>query len=656
VKPAGGKAARPVAERDPVARLMIDLPLPHLDRPFDYLVPADLDETAVAGARVRVRFAGRLVDGYLLERTDATEHGSKLALLERVVGTVPVLTTETTALLRAVADRYGGSFVDVARLAIPPRHARAENGSKVDREIPTDPTPAPTPDGWARYPQGPSFLLAVAAGRPARAVWTARPGDEWPQRIAEVMQATLAGGRGAIAVVPDARDLARLDTALGSVLGKGRHVTLAADLGPSARYARWLAVRRGQVLAVAGTRAAAYAPVSDPGLFVVWDDGDDLHREPRAPYPDTRDVLALRSSHTSAALLIAGHVRSTQAQQLIDSGWAHAIAAERATVRESAPRVLATGDDFELERDPAARAARLPSLAWRTARTALAEGAPVLVQVARSGYVPALACARDRTPARCAHCSGPLRLAATAATPTCAWCSRPATGWHCPKCGETRLRAITVGARRTAEELGRAFPETRVRGSGGDHVLDRVDGQPAIVVATPGAEPPADGGYGAALLLDANALLARPDLRAGEEALRRWMNAAALVRPGAPVVITADAGVPVVQALVRWDPAGFAARELAERAELRLPPAARIAALIGTPSAVTELVELARLPDPHEVLGPVPTADDQQRLLVRVSREAGGALALALHQAAGVRSARKAPDPVKVVLDPVELF
>jgi primosomal protein N' (replication factor Y) len=218
------------------------------------------------------------------------------------------------------------------------------------------------------------------------------------------------------------------------------------------------------------------------------------------------------------------------------------------------------------------------------------------------------------------------------------------------------LRAITVGARRTAEELGRAFPGTLVRGSGGEHVLDRVDGQPAIVVATAGAEPPADGGYGAALLLDANALLARQDLRAGEEALRRWMNAAALVRSGAPVVITADASVPVVQALVRWDPAGFAGRELAERTELRLPPAARLAALTGAPNAVAELVELAHLPQPHEVIGPVPTGDDQHRLLVRVGREAGGALALALHQAAGIRSARKAPDPVKVVLDPVELF
>jgi len=59
------------------------------------------------------------------------------------------------------------------------------------------------------------------------------------------MRAALAGGRGAVAVVPDLRDLARLDTALHDVLGPGRHLALSADLGPAERYRRWLAVRRG---------------------------------------------------------------------------------------------------------------------------------------------------------------------------------------------------------------------------------------------------------------------------------------------------------------------------------------------------------------------------------------------------------------------------
>ncbi len=629
---------------------MVDVPLPHLDRPFDYLVPTTLDDLVTAGSRVRVRFAGRLVDAYVLERVAGSDHDGQLAYVERAVGAEPVLTPETTALFRAVADRWAGNFVDVVRLGVPARHAAAESSP----ERPADPLPAANPgdDALARYRAGAAFLAAVGGARPARAVWSALPGEDWPARLAHATRVAFEAGRGAVLVVPDARDLARLDAALTVVLGRGRHVALAAELGPAERYRRWLSLRRGTVRIAIGTRAAAYAPIADPGLLVVWDDGDDLHAEPRAPYPTTRDVLALRSASTGAALLVGGFARTAEAQLLVESGWAHEIVADRALLRSVAPRVRPVADDVEIARDPAAAAARLPSLAWRTTRAALDAGHAVLVQVPRRGYVPVLACARDRTPARCAVCSGPLAARSQREVPSCRWCGRPAGDWICPTCGERRLRAAVVGAGRTAEELGRAFAGVPVRTSGGDHVLDDVPAEPSVVVATPGAEPLCPGGYGAALLLDGWALLSRADLRAGEEALRRWANAAALVRAGGTVVLGADAGIPAVQALVRWDPAGAAARELAERGELGFPPVTRMASLSGSPTAVAELLAAADLPAGAQVVGPVPVDGDGERVLVRVPRAAGAELAHQLRTAAAGRSARRSAEPVRIELDP----
>jgi primosomal protein N' (replication factor Y) len=631
---------------------MVDVPLAHLDRPFDYLVPEPLDAAVVAGSRVRVRFAGRLVDGYVLERRDSSEHDGRLAFLERAVGDEPVLTTETTRLFRAVADRYAGSFVDVVRLGVPARHAGAE--SVATPRLPPPEQPAATE--WDRYHAGPAFLAAIGAGRPARAVWSAGPGEDWTHRYAEAMRAALAAGRGAVAVVPDLRDLARLDAALLDVLGPGRHLALSADLGPAERYRRWLAVRRGAVRAVIGTRVAAYAPVADVGLLAIWDDGDDLYAEPRAPYPHARDVLVLRSSLTGAALLVGGYARTAEAALLVESQWAHEIAADRDAIRAASPHMVATGDDIERERDPVARAARLPSLAFRAAREALASGRAVLVQVPRRGYVPSLACARDRTPARCRNCGGPLAASSGHAIATCRWCGRPAGDWACPACGERRLRAVVVGSARTAEELGRAFPGVPIRTSSGDSVLAEVPPDAAVVVATPGAEPTVEGGYGAALLLDGWALLGRADLRAGEEALRRWLNAAALVAADGRVVVAADAGVPAVQALIRWDARGNAVRELADRQELGFPPAVRMASVTGPSSAVAETLAATELPQPSEVIGPVPESEGRQRALIRVPRAQGADLAAALRTAAAGRSARKAADPVKIMLDPLELF
>jgi primosomal protein N' (replication factor Y) (superfamily II helicase) len=174
------RAGREPAGVDPVARLAVDVALPHLDRPFDYLVPSALDADVSAGSRVRVRFAGQLVDGYVLERVAGSEHRGRLAYLERAVGGEPVLTRETTALFRAVADRWAGNFVDVVRLGVPSRHARAE---ATVHEPASRPEP-PVSTGFGRYGTGPAFLRALLAPRPARAAWSALPGEDWPARIA----------------------------------------------------------------------------------------------------------------------------------------------------------------------------------------------------------------------------------------------------------------------------------------------------------------------------------------------------------------------------------------------------------------------------------------------------------------------------------------
>ncbi len=660
----------------PVARVAVDIPLAHLDRPFDYLVPERLAGQAVPGCRVRVRFAGQLTDGYLLERVAASEHPGQLARLERVVAPEPVLSPEIAALAREVADRYAGTMADVLRLAVPPRHARTESmaappaGGEPDpagkpeaaavpaTADPASPDPARPagPGPWSRYPAGPAFLDGLSSRRAPRAVWSALPGPQWPGEIAWAAATAAAAGRGVLMVVPDARDLSLLDAALTRLLGPGRHVTLAAGLGPAERYRRWLAVRRGTVRIVAGTRAAMFAPVVNLGLVVIWDDGDDLHAEPRAPYPHARDVLALRAHRTGAAALIGGFTRTAEATGLVASGWARPLAAGRAVLRDRMPQIRAAGADSELARDAVAQSARLPSLVLRTARAGLASG-PVLVQVPRRGYLATLGCARCRARARCAACGGPLSLAHAEAAPACGWCAADDPQWRCPHCAHPGLRALVTGAGRTAEELSHAFPGIPLIESGGAGPVTAVPGSPALVVATPGAEPRAAGGYAAALLLDGWALLGRPSLRAAEEALRRWLNAAALVRgaaAGGQVVVVADASIPAVQALIRWDPVTHAERELAEREQLRFPPAVRMASLTGSPDAVDGLLAAAELPAAAELLGPVEAPDGVQMLL-RVPRSAGVALAAALRGAQAARSARKEPGPVRVQLDPAEL-
>ncbi|MFJ3924415.1 primosomal protein N' [Streptomyces sp. NPDC090022] len=660
-----------LAKELPVARILVNKGVLHLDQLWDYAVPEELSEAARPGVRVRVRFGagahqvhggrregGGLIDGFVVERRADTDYNGPLAALAHVVSPEVVLTPGMLALARAVADRYAGSLADVLQLALPPRNARAE--AKPSPE----PLPAPAvpgPGGWSRYPAGPAFLRALATGAAPRAVWTALPGPGWADELARAMAATLASGRGALAVLPDGRTAARVDAALTALAGEGRHALLTAESGPEKRYRQWLAVHRGSVGAVIGTRAAMFAPVRNLGLVAVWDDGDSSHSDDNAPFPHVREVLELRAVSEGCAFLAGGTSCTVEAAQLVESGWARPVTADRETVRAAAPRIRTVGDEL-LARDGAARAARLPSLAWETVREGLKDG-PVLVQVPRRGYAPRLACERCRTPARCRTCAGPLE-APDERDLRCGWCGRGEPSWHCEECGSFRLRAQVVGARRTAEELGRAFPAVPVRTSGRDHVLDTVPDRPALIVCTPGAEPVAEGaGYAAGLLLDGWAMLGRPDLRAGEDALRRWIAAASLVRGEGQVVVVAEPTLRPVQALVRWDPVGHAVRELAERAQLGFPPVSRMASVAGRPEALASFLASVELPPDAEVLGPVPVPGRRgepspgERALVRVPPGSGAALAAALKSAQAARLARGLPaaEAVRVRIDPLDI-
>ncbi|QNN55164.1 primosomal protein N' [Nocardioides mesophilus] len=652
----------------PVARVLVDVPLAHLDRPFDYTVPRKLDADVVAGSRVKVRFAGQDVDGFVLERVPSSEHPGRLAPLRRAVSGEPVLSRAVAALSEEVAARYAGTRSDVLRLAVPPRHATVEKQESVPAS-PVEVDPAEVAADWAPYDGG-RFTGRLAAGESPHAVWAALPGEDWARLLALAAAATAASGRGALLCAPDRRDVDRLDAALTSVLGAGRHVVLAADAGPSARYRAFLAVARGAVRIVVGTRAAAFAPVHDLGLVAMWDDGDDLYAEPRAPYPHTREVLLTRGQLEGCAVLVGGFARTVEGEYLIRTGWAEELSADRRVLRARSPHVAITGaTDRELERDPRARSARLPRAVFDAVRAGLEQG-PVLLQTPRQGYVTSLACDRCRAPARCRACTGPLRILAPTDPPTCRWCGVSEPQWACPECGGRGLRAPVLGERRTAEELGRAFPAVPVRTSGGERVLAEVGAEPALVVATPGAEPVAAGGYSCVVLLDTWLMLARPDLRTGEESLRRWLNAVALGRPagdGGRVLAVGEPSDPVLQALVRWDPVGFAQREMAERQSAHLPPASRLATVTGTEPDLESALASLRLPAGSEVLGPVPVTlpagpvppraagePDLQRLVLRVPRAAGPALSRALVELNGVRSARKLTS-LRVQVDPVGL-
>ncbi|SFR76887.1 replication restart DNA helicase PriA [Agromyces sp. CF514] len=607
-----------------VARVLLDSPLPQLDQLFDYRVPERLREQARPGVRVRapLRSGGRIANGWLVELAETSEFEGRLSDLDDVVSEVPLLVPEVWALARAAADRAAGNASDVLRLAVPSRYVRVERAWRAAAPDPGDLPVAPAPVHGA----APGRVEAgIAAGERMSLAADPRPVQlstgawvgAWALMLAQAAAHALAADRSSLLVVPDYRDQEQLEAALAATVDERRVLRTDARQAGGARFRSFLDATGDAARIVIGNRSTVYAPASRLGLIAMWDDGDSLMNEPLSPGVHPRDAALIRQEQSGAALLMLSHSRSVEVARLVEIGWIHEVP----VARQARPRVIAT----EHQQAPDAASARIPTAAWRQAQEAVRSG-PVLVQVARPGNTPLLACDRCREPARCAACGGSLAIPRSGGAARCVLCGTAASGWSCPTCEGTRLRAVTIGASRTADELGRAFPNTRVVLSDGERPVLRVGAEPALVVATRGAEPIADGGYRAVLLLDGERMLLRESLRVAEDCLRWWSNAAALVAPGSPVFLVGVGGA-LATALTTWRQADWATSELASRRALRFPPAVRVASVTAAPALVAAAIAAAESAVGVDVLGPVPVDDGLERALVRFDYGSGGRVA-----------------------------
>jgi primosomal protein N' (replication factor Y) len=297
------KGERVPAATLPVGRIVVDVPLAHLDRPFDYLIPSELDATAVEGCRVRVRFAGQLVDGYLLERVATSEYGKKLSFIEKVVSPEPVLAPEIATLARAIADRYAGGMIDVLRLAIPPRHARAEAAAS------GEPSPLPQVPAWVEErPAAQVELPEPAEGTPSGPQESAGEPPAAGESSADATTATLPASSDSPA------DLSAGSSSVAQAASPAAGAALSAESIPTALLASHSA-SRGALGQPTPADPAAASPAAQPATSPVSPPASgvspvDPSAVPPAAPPVSPGVPSASSTDPSASPSAAPPVRS----------------------------------------------------------------------------------------------------------------------------------------------------------------------------------------------------------------------------------------------------------------------------------------------------------------------------------------------------------
>jgi primosomal protein N' (replication factor Y) len=479
------------------------------------------------------------------------------------------------------------------------------------------------------------------SGIKVRAFQSFRPFIASDQQITEIIDGFMKSG-SVLIVAPDEKDVERLISTLSH---KFQHVLrLSSSSTREERYRNFLLAMRLQSSIVVGTRSAVFTPVNNLAAIIIYKESSPDHFDLRSPGWNSSTIARMRSELEGIGLVFTGFTPSVRVAYEID----------RSTIKFNNQRTQVNVQAFS-----PSDGTLLPGRIYSEIKKALKKG-PVLFVAPRKGYGNALLCAHCRNVALC-KCGGRLSVSSKGLAPTCVHCGSGFPTWKCSYCARDKQYLAGRGIERAAEEISRAFPGFAVVISAGDVIKDSVESKPALVLATPGAQPVAEGGYAAVVVLDAIRFFSHTDINGQERARELLFETASLVSSDGQVLLVLDDSHPVVAALARWNIAPLLKRELAERAELMLPPSVISAVLVmeqtsasAILSGLKKALEDGRLPSSTRIFGATILPKGQAKIVMHVSHDQSSSLGVILHELQRKRSISK-KDLFTLRIDPYSL-
>lgn len=608
----------PVAERLPIARVRVDTGVFHLDQLYDYSVPEKLSELIARGVRVQLPFGNRETEGIVVSRVASPERAGTLKAVTKVLSPHCVATPASLALIDKASEFYCCNPWDLLRSAIPPRVV------SVDKELSVMQTPTKSKSGIK-----------------VRAFQSFRPFIASDQQIAEIVDGFIKSG-SVLIVAPDEKDVDRLISGLSDRYENV--LRLSSSSTREERYRNFLLAMRLQSSIVVGTRSAVFTPVNNLAAIIIYKESSPDHFDLRSPGWNSSTIARMRSELEGIGLVFTGFTPSVRVAYEID----------RSTIKFNNQRTQVNVQAFT-----PSEGSLLPGRIYSEIKKALKKG-PVLFVAPRKGYGNALLCAHCRNVALC-KCGGRLSVAAKEVAPSCVHCGTSFPAWKCTFCDRDKQYLAGRGIERAAEEISRAFPGFPVVISAGDVIKEAVDAKPALILATPGAQPHVQDGYSAVVVLDAIRFFSHTDVNGQERARELMFETASLVNRDGQVLLVLDDSHPIVAALARWNIAPLLKRELAERGELKLPPSVTSAVLVmeqvaaaAIASGLRKALEDRRLPSSTRIFGPTILPKGLAKIVMHVSHEQSLELGVVLHELQRKRSISK-KDLLTLRIDPYSL-
>lgn len=503
-----------------IAKVLVEINNINVDKTFDYIVPFKYIEKIKIGMRVKVPFASRELEGFVLDLVNSTDDNYELKEIISIVDEKPILNNELLHLGQFMSKKYFSTLISCYQTMLP-KALKAQNKTTINKKMikyvelcsNSFPKLKPNQEKIVEYlringkvkkeevnkisvsgvntlikngiiieslieeyrlvtkdinKEKETFKLTVEQQEAKNKILSQTQssvfllhgvtGSGKTVVYIEIVEEMLNRGKDSIFLVPEISLTPQMVYHFKSRFGDEVAV-LHSRLSEGEKYDEYRKIVEGKVHIVVGARSAVFAPFKNLGAIIIDEEHTTSYKQDNNPKYSAIEIAIERAKNNNAIVILGSATPSLETYARSIKGLYTLVELKHRVNTNNLPLVEIVDMSKEKHRGSIFSSRLITEVNKR-----LEEHEQIILLLNRRGYSSFITCSNCGYTAKCPHCDITLTYHKTSNTLRCHYCGyADKMNDICPSCGEKAIKTLGTGTEKVEEEIKKVFNARVVR-------------------------------------------------------------------------------------------------------------------------------------------------------------------------------------------------